>query len=217
MQRVRFSKVWTRCGHGDGKPMDLECLQADYVAKMRNRTRLEMAEIDACRRRMPGEALGSCLGLGTLGQRKLYKKMEDAAFVYRSMYHDHLQHWLKFLPPAQLLVLPSEALFAQQTIQPAMARLARFLSLPAEGAAVHNELLFTASTASTSSAPHENGREYISDAPRDVAAALTAFLCAKNRMLAELLSRHKLTADGEIAWLPRALAGCTKESGGAVT
>ena len=36
-------------------------------------------------------------------------------------------------------------------------------------------------------------------------------------MLAELLSRHKLTADGEIAWLPRALAGCTKESAGAVT
>ena len=206
-------KVWTRCGHGDGKPIDLECLQADYVAKMRNRTRLEMSEIDACRRRMPSEALGSCLGLGTLGQRKLYKKMEDAAFVYRSIYHDHLQHWLKFLPPAQLLVLPSEALFDQQTIQPAMARLARFLSLPAEGAAVHSELLFRASTASTSSAPHENGREYISDAPRDVAAALTTFLCAKNRMLAELLSRHKLTADGEIAWLPQALAGCTKESG----
>ena len=111
------------------------------------------------------------------------------------------------------MVLPSEALFDQQTIQPAMARLARFLSLPAEGAAVHSELLFRASTASTSSAPHENGREYISDAPRDVAAALTTFLCAKNRMLAELLSRHKLTADGEIAWLPQALAGCTKESG----
>ena len=42
--------------------------------------------------------------------------MEDNAFVYRSMYHEHLQHWLKFFPPSQLLVLPSEALFEQQSI-----------------------------------------------------------------------------------------------------
>ena len=159
-QKAQALKVWTRCGGHDGKPMALECLQADFVAKLRNRTRLEMAEIEACRRHMPSETLSSCLGLETLGQRKLYKKMEDGAFVYRSIYHEHLQHWLKFLPPAQLLVLPSEALFDEQTIQPAMARLARFLGLPANGAAVHSELLFKASTASTSSAPHDNGREY---------------------------------------------------------
>ena len=212
-QKAQALKVGTRCGGHDGKPMALECLQADFVAKLRNRTRLEMAEIEACRRHMPSETLSSCLGLGTLGQRKLYKKMEDGAFVYRSIYHEHLQHWLKFLPPAQLLVLPSEALFDEQIIQPAMARLARFLGLPADGAAVHSELLFKASTASTSSAPHENGREYIAGAPSDVAAALPAFLCSRNRMLAELLARHKLAADGEVAWLPQALAGCTKDAG----
>ena len=189
--------------------MEPECLRQDWVSKLRNRTRLEMAEIEACRRTMPSESLGSCLGLGTLGQKKLYKKMEDGAFVYRSMYHEHLQHWLKFLPPSQLLVLPSEELFEQATIQPAMVRFASFLGLPAEGRGVHNDLLFKASTASTTSAPHENGREYIADAPPDVAASLTAFLCVKNRMLAELLARHKLTAGAEMAWLPRALAGCT--------
>ena len=84
-QKAQALKVWTRCGGHDGKPMALECLQADFVAKLRNRTRLEMAEIEACRRHMPSETLSSCLGLETLGQRKLYKKMEDSAFVYRSM------------------------------------------------------------------------------------------------------------------------------------
>ena len=109
-------------------------------------------------------------------------------------------------------MLPSEALFDEQTIQPAMARLARFLGLPANGAAVHSELLFKASTASTSSAPHDNGREYIAGPPSDVAEALTAFLCARNRTLAELLARRKLAADGEVAWLPQALAGCTSRT-----
>mgnify|MGYP004271208015 CR=1 FL=1 len=66
-------------------------------------------------------------------------------------------------------------LFEQATIQPAMVRFASFLGLPAEGRGVHNDLLFKASTASTTSAPHENGREYIADAPPDVAASLTAF------------------------------------------
>ena len=142
--------------------------------------------------------------------------MEDNAFVYRSMYHEHLQHWLKYFPPTQLLVLPSEALFEPQSISAAFGRLARFLGLPPDGPPVHAELLHTASTASTSSAPHENGRAYVADAPADVAAALTAFLCAKNRMLSELLQRHRLVgAADEIPWLPRALAGCAGGGGAA--
>ena len=43
-------------------------------------------------------------------QRKLYKRMEDAAYVYRSIYVEHLQTWLRQYPPNQLLVLPTEAL-----------------------------------------------------------------------------------------------------------
>ena len=164
---------------------------------------------------MPGEALGSCLGLGTLGQRKLYKKMEGAAFVYRSMYHDHLQHWLKFLTPAQLLVLPSEALFDQQTIQPAMARLARFLSLPAEARRC------TTSCSSRRPRRAPPGRRTRTGASTSRTRRATwrrrSLSSARNRMLAELLSRHKLTAGGGIAWLPRALAGAREGERGAVT
>ena len=216
-QKAQALKVWAKCSGRDGHAMDAECLRGDFVGKLRNRTRLEMAELDDCRRTAPGEPLASCLGLGTLGQRKLYKKMEDSAFVYRSMYHEHLQHWLRFFPASQLLVLPSEALFDQATIKQAMGRLARFLGIPSDGAAVRNELLFTASTASTSKAPHENGRAYVAEAPPDVVASLNAFLCAKNRKLAELLVRQRLAASAdEIPWLPRAIeaGGCGGAAGG---
>ena len=61
---------------------------------------------------MPAEPLTTCLGYRTLSQKKLYKAMEDHAYIYRSIYVEHLQSWLRFYPPSQLLVLPSESLFA---------------------------------------------------------------------------------------------------------
>ena len=107
-QKAQALKVWSKCARNE-KSLAPECLRLDFFAKLRNRTRTEMAEIDACGRGSPADnTLGACLKLGILGQRKLYKRMEDHAFVYRSIYHEHLQQWLRFYPPAQLLVLPSE-------------------------------------------------------------------------------------------------------------
>ena len=36
--------------------------------------------------------------------------MEDSTFVWRSMYSEHLQRWLKVYPPESMLVVPSEHL-----------------------------------------------------------------------------------------------------------
>ena len=74
---------------------------ADFIAKLRNRTWTEISEIDACGRLGAVESVSSCLKLSILGQRKLYKRMEDHAFIFRSLYHEHLQQWLRFFPPGQ--------------------------------------------------------------------------------------------------------------------
>ena len=131
-QKNAALKVWSKCNRNE-KSLDESCLRDDYVAKLRNRTNAEIKELKECHRTMPTESLGKCLGVNILAQRKLYKKMEDAAFVYRSMYHEHLQHWLKFYAPAQLLVLASESFFEPTTIKPTMQRFARFLGLADAG------------------------------------------------------------------------------------
>ena len=174
LQQVIDRHVLTR-----ERPLQLDCLRADFVAKLRNRTRTEMAEMDACARTAPTEPLGTCLKLGILGQRKLYKRMEDHAFIYRSIYHEHLQQWLRFYPATQMLVLPSEAFFSPATIRPTMGRIARFLGLPDSGPAVMDRVLFSGSPASTDSAPHENGRAYVADTPEDVNMSVRSWLCPR--------------------------------------
>ena len=62
-------KVWSKCASGNA--LQIECLRADFLAKLRNRTRVEMSAIDECGRRAPSEALASCLGYRTLSQKKL--------------------------------------------------------------------------------------------------------------------------------------------------
>lgn len=227
-QRNAALKVWSRCS--DGKSLKAECLRADFVAKLRNRTRSEMAALDECARKgLASEGLGNCHGLRTLSQRKLYKMMEDTAYVFRTVYVEHLQGWLRFYPPSQLLVLPSESLFDDKARPPTMAAFAAFLGLPADGPAVNDKVLSAPSPAATDGSPHENGRAYVvSSAPEDVAAPLRAWLCPKNRQLAKLLERHKLTPSGEalaagdalaaqadggkgdhvLPWLEKALAEC---------
>lgn len=146
-QMAAAMKVWSKCAGRVGKGLDVGCLRADFVAKIRNRTLTEMRELDecvprprphrnalvvhgrdaayhrrngplphagretgsapwprlvrSCSRKAPSEPLSACLRLSILGQRKLYKKMEDAAYVYRSLYGEHLINWLKFFPPSQ--------------------------------------------------------------------------------------------------------------------
>ena len=212
-QKNAALKVWSKCNKNE-KSLDESCLRDDYVAKLRNRTNAEIKELKECHRTMPTESLGKCLGVNILAQRKLYKKMEDAAFVYRSMYHEHLQHWLKFYAPAQLLVLASESFFEPTTIKPTMQRFARFLGLADAGTMVDDKLLTSASPASTANTPHENGRVYIAETPPDVAASLRAFLCPKTKLLAELLSRHRLANATELPWLPPALKECESQGGG---
>jgi len=193
-QRAAALKVWTKCA--DGKVLKPECLRADFLAKLRNRSLTEMGTIDDCARRMPAEPLTTCLGYRTLSQKKLYKAMEDHAYIYRSIYVEHLQSWLRFYPPSQLLVLPSESLFADATRAAAMAAFATFLGLPATGVAVDPKVLSAPSPAATDGSPHENGRAYVvGEAPEDLAAPLRAWLCPKNRLLDKLLARHQLTAN----------------------
>ena len=106
-----------------------------------------------------------------------------------------------------------------------MAAFATFLGLPTSGPAVDTKVLSTGSPAATDGAPHENGREYVvTKAPDDVAAPLRQWLCPRNRQLAKLLERHKLTpalpepppkgekgsskAEHGLPWLRKALAEC---------
>jgi hypothetical protein len=219
-QKAAALKVWSKCA--EGKALKVDCLRADFVAKLRNRTRVEMAAMDECVRHTPNEPLGACLGYRTLSQKKLYKALEDHAFVYRSVYVEHVQVWLKFYPPSQLLVLPSEALFDDSARPRAMGAFATFVGLSSSGAQVDSQVLSAPSTASTDGSPHENGRDYVlKEAPEDIAAPLRAWLCPKNRLLARVLERHSLVPDGlglsgggadgaRIPWLQSALGECTK-------
>ena len=131
--------------------------------------------------------------------------MEDASYVYRSIYHEHLQNWLRHYEPTQLLVLASEALFDPAGAKAAMDRLKQFLNLAGEA---DESVLSAASPASTTGGAHENGREYVARATPDVVAALNRWLCPKSRLLGELLERHHL---GEVPWVP---ASCDFAAGG---
>jgi hypothetical protein len=224
-QRAAALKVWTRCS--DGAALKLDCLRADFAGKLRNRTRSEVGRLEECAKKQEGgDGLGNCLGLRTLSQRKLYKFMEDTAYVYRSIYVEHLQNWLKYYPPSQLLVLPSEALFDGRTRAASMGSFAAFIGLPKDGPAVNDKVLSAPSPAATDGAPHENGREYVvKSAPDDVAIPLRAWLCPKNRQLERLLERHRLTprlpaeeiggvASTSIPWLRQALDECDGAAAG---
>ena len=117
-------------------------------------------------------------GLGGLEQTRLYAVMEDQTYVWRSMYVDHLQKWLKVFPPEAMLVVPSEALKQASSFKTVMERFASLLGLPRAGPEVHNELIFKASPASTDGSVHENGRAYIGEIPPDVRNAPRAPLLA---------------------------------------
>jgi hypothetical protein len=234
-QRNAALKVWGKCNDGRGS-LRIDCLRSDFIAKLRNRTRSEMAMLDKCAKEQlaagqAAEGLGACHGLRTLSQRKLYKLMEDVAYLYRTVYVEHLQTWLKVYPPSQLLVLPSEGLFDDKSRPPAMAAFASFLGLAASGPSVNRKVLSSASPAATDGSPHENGRTYVvSSAPDDVAVPLRAWLCPKNRQLRKLLERHRLVpsaqalaagdveaaqagggrGDHVLPWLEAALAECDK-------
>jgi hypothetical protein len=146
-------------------------------------------------------------------QRKLYKKMEDNAYVYRSMYAQHLSNWLRHFPPSQLLLLPSEAVFAPASVETQFKRLAEFLGI--DYAAANPQALFTASPASTSAAPHENGREYVAHPPPVLLNELRRWLCAHNTRLGELMlanglasSKAQLAADMPWTQQEQPLSGC---------
>ena len=162
--------------------------------------------------RLPFEPLGPCLGLSTLPQKKLYKQMEDNSYLYRSLYAEHLRAWMRHYQPSQLLVLASESLFTRQGLEAGMARLARFVGLPAEGPQVVPSVLTSASPASTGASPHENGRDYVISAaelPADFTAPIRRWLCPYNERLKDLLlSSGLVQADAEMPWLAEALAAC---------
>ena len=135
--------------------MDTKCLSADFVKKLSDKVDIEVAKLDACARDR-WEDIGSCLGLGALEQSRLYAVMEDQTYVWRSMYVDHLQKWLKVFPAESMLVVPSEKLKEASSFKTVMERFAGLLSLPRAGPEVHNELIFKASPASTGGNVHEN-------------------------------------------------------------
>jgi len=126
--------------------------------------------------------------------------------VWRSMYVDHLQKWLKVYPPEAMLVVPSESLKEAKTFQNVMERFASLLGLPRGGPQVNNELIWKASPASTDGHVHENGRSYIAEAPPDLTARLNKVFCPKNQELAQLLLDKKLMRKvEEFPWLATAL------------
>lgn len=139
--------------------------------------------------------------------------MEDNAYVYRSMYAQHLSNWLRHFPPGQLLILPSEAVFALASVEAQFKRLAAFLGI--DYAASNPQALFTASPASTSAAPHENGREYVAHPPPALLDELRGWLCGHNTRLGELMlanglasSAAQLTADMPWTQPGQLVSGC---------
>ena len=91
------------------KGLDKDCLKSDFVKKLTDKVEAEISRLDSCASQH-WEDVASCLGLGGLEQSKLYAIMEEQTFVWRSMYVDHLQRWLKVYPPESMLIVPSESL-----------------------------------------------------------------------------------------------------------
>jgi len=203
-QRQAAIAVWNRCNR-EKKALDKDCLRADFVKKLTDKVEAEVTKLDSCASQH-WEDTASCLGLGGLEQSKLYSVMEELTFVWRSMYVDHLQKWLKVYPPEAMLVVPSESLKEAKTFQNVMERFASLLGLPRGGPQVNNELIWKASPASTDGHVHENGRSYIAEAPPDLTARLNKVFCPKNQELAQLLLDKKLMRKvEEFPWLATAL------------
>ena len=202
-QRQAAIAVWNRCNR-DKKSLDAECLKADFVKKLTDRVEAEVRKLDYCAR-SDYEDVAACLQLGSLEQQRLYAVMEEA-YLWRSMYVDHMQRWLKVYPPEAMLVVPSEALKEAQSFANVMQRFASLLGLPRAGPEVNNKLIFKASPASTDGHVHENGRTYIAEAPPDLTERLNKVLCPKNQELAQLLLDKKLMRKvDEFPWLATAL------------
>ena len=134
----------------------------------------------------------------------MHKKMEDGAFVWRSMYHVHLSGWLAYFPPAQLLLLDPADIYARASARrdAAMGRLAAHLGLP-PGAGVAGAAV-----------AHENKRTYIlppEEQPADVGRQLSAWLAPHNCALARLLRRTRLASEDlrELPWLLTAVRDCS--------
>ena len=172
--------------------------------RLSDKVEAEIARLDQCAK--DWEDVASCLGLGGLEQSKLYTVMEDQTFVWRSMYVDHLQRWLKVFSPESMLVVPSESLKEASSFKTVMERFVTLMGLPRGGAEVHNELIFKASPASTGGNVHENGRSYVGEIPADLSERLNKVLCPKNQELAQLLLDKKLMRKvDEFPWLATAL------------
>ena len=77
------------------------------------------------------------------------------------------------------------------------------------------QVLSSASPASTSATPHENGREYVAQAPESLLADLRRWFCPHNARLGEMLRSNGLGGpagelSGQMTWTQRdsPLSGC---------
>ena len=132
--------------------------------------------------------------------------MEDQTYIWRSMYVDHLQKWLKVFPPESMLIVPSESLKAARTFKTVMERFGTLVGLPVTGPEVRNDLIFKASPASSDGGVHENGRSYIGEITPDLTEKLNKVLCPKNQELAQMLLDKKLIKKvDDFPWLATAL------------
>ena len=165
-QRNAAMKVWssatmggTHCGSTACAP--ILCRSCATAPAQRCRCSIDASGSRPCRVRLPrGRQLP---WPAHASQKKLYKLMEDVAYLYRSIYVDIFK-LAQVLPAEPLLVLPSEALFADKSRPSAMAAFAAFLGVPADGPAV-NSKVSSASPAATDGSPHENGAPMLSPPP----------------------------------------------------
>jgi len=203
-QRQAALAVWNRC-NVDKKGMDNDCLRQDFVKKLTDKVNAEVERLQECERQN-WEDTAACLGINGLEQARLYAMMEDSTFLWRSMYSEHLQRWLKVYPPESMLVIPSEHLKEPKTFKAVMDRFAKLVGVPSSGPDVKNDLIFQSSPASTDGHVHENGRSYIASAPPDLTERLHKIFCPKNQVLAQLLLDKKLINRVEdFPWLATAL------------
>lgn len=208
-QRQAALKVWQTC-NVDKKGLDQDCLRRDFVEKLTNSVTDEIRRLNECSNKPGADDLGACLGIHGLEQAKLYALMEGQLFVYRSMYSEHLNKWLKVYPAHQMLIIPSEKMKVPQDMKDSMARFAQFLGLPDSGPRVHHDLIFKSSPAAkgvgSDGHVHENGRTYIAESPAELSETLHKVFCPKNQELAQLLlDKNLITQVDDIPWLATAL------------
>ena len=150
-----------------------------------------------------GVAWSGCLELEgpMVGPKQLHKKMEDGAFVYRSMYAVHVRGWLQYFPAEQLLLLDAAELWATERRRRdgAMGRIVAHLGLPPQPAQAEGH-------AEAPGWAHENGRQYLlppAEQPPEVGRQLRAWLAPYNCALAALVRLHRLASNDlrELPWL----------------